>query len=165
MTAKPSTPSAPPKSKPATRSRKTDMLPTLIEAANASLRRAAEAAKSDETAKGDAAWRLGDHLYKTAKELGWIPPPPSAEVLDLPAGDDLLARIEQALELGRRGMRIEVTLLRNQGIDPRQGWRWDGEAGDWFWDAGRALQEDAALKQRDAQTARDGLGFGSLDEA
>lgn len=124
------------------------VVPTVIVAARAALMQASEAALHGETADADASSRLGDRLFKTAKDLGWSPAaelrPPPAEHIDAEADcDALLAQIETALERGRVGLRLEVAALEAQGLDPRRGWFWDADAGDWVWNAAQAFAEEA----------------------
>ncbi len=128
------------------------VVPTVVVAAQAAMIRASEATLHGETARADASSKLGDRLFKTAKDLGWSPAKAIADELDDPAFDDddhaaLLARIERALDDGRDGRRVEVELLTGYGLDPRRAWFWDPEAVDWIWDAARALAEDAELRQ------------------
>jgi len=78
---------------------------------------------------------------KTLETLRAAAPKPLAQALEeeQAARAELLARIEHALEGGRQARRAEVETLQDYGVDPREGWLWDEDAGEWIWDAQAAL--------------------------
>jgi hypothetical protein len=127
------------------------VVPTVVVAAQAALIRASEATLHGDTERADAVARLGDRLFKTAKDLGWSPATAIAAELEqiggAAEGEALLRRIEEALDAGRDARRLEVEALESHGLDPRRAWFWDAASGDWIWDAARALAEDAAFRQ------------------
>jgi hypothetical protein len=104
-------------------------------------------------AKGDpeaarAALSECERLARTAASLSRAkdaPAEPGEEGEDAEddGGEALLARIEAALEGGRQARRYEVGLIRERGLDPKEGWSWDDDAGDWVWDAAAALSRAA----------------------
>jgi hypothetical protein len=130
----------------------------LLAALEAALAHADDAVLRDSPADADAALRRSERLARTAnilsraKDLEREPGREPAQHDGDPDGEALIARIEQVLEGTRQARRYEIALLKERGLDPREGWAWDEEQGDWIWDPGSAMAR-AARRPRSAEPA------------
>jgi hypothetical protein len=123
------------------------LLARVLAAAEAALAQAA--ATPLDAADAQTALKHAERLARTAAGLARTraqagldaeaaPPPPDAAEAEAERAA-ILARISRALEGGRQARRLQVAAMEARGIDPRQGWRWDTDKGDWVWDPGAAM--------------------------
>jgi hypothetical protein len=122
------------------------LMDRLHAAIDVALGRTSDAVAHTDAAGAEVAAKALERLSRSAGALKRLHDS-AAEEADEEEADDggaLLARIARVLDGANAARRSEVATLQERGVDPREAWTWDADAGEWIWDPGAALAKAAA---------------------